>query len=195
MINGFGIIPIILAVVTLAADLSMSIVKLVKKKMEKSNSILMTKVQVLLTFLMAPIAFPITDFTYEDCLKTGLTDTVMNHLPEFAIMALITLLVIAAIIIVLLVVLLACKEKLNNSDDENKKCCTCSTVLQVFFFIVYFVVAATFLVLGFFGSLNSLVTAVVTTFSGFVEIFKFALESCKTEDPAEDADMEAPLIN
>ena len=63
IINGFNAAPVIIAVVSMTLDFGISVFKLVGRISQRTDKIL-TMAEILLTFLFAPIAFPVSDFEY-----------------------------------------------------------------------------------------------------------------------------------
>ena len=164
VINSFNAFPVVLAIISLVIDFGISVFKLVVPISDKQDKIL-TVIEIILTFLFAPIAFPVSDFDYGECIATGLSDSIMESLDSYATvgftMLLWALIVIAAIIIVRLV----CRK-----NEEAKKSLTqLGTCVLVVIFFVYGALALLFIVLALLGTLNSLATGLLTGFSGIIE--------------------------
>lgn len=109
IINRFNAFPIVLALISVLADLVISVSKLFCRITNAQDKAL-TFLEILLTLLFAPIAFPISDFDYDECLGTGLSDSIMNSLGTYATLGLTMLLWIAVIVGAILVVKCVCKK-------------------------------------------------------------------------------------
>lgn len=177
MINRFNIFPVVLAIISLTLDCGISVYKLVFPITDRQDKIL-TVVEIILTFLFAPIAFPVSDFGYEECIVTGLSDSIMESLDSYATvgftMLLWALIVIAAIVVVRLVCM---------KNEEAKKGLTQigACVLTVIIF-VYGALALLFIVLAFLGTLNSLATGLLTGVGGVVEFIELYMAFREVQD-------------
>ena len=164
MINSFNAFPIVLAVISLFLDFVISVYKLLADITDAQDKLL-TLIEIILTFLFAPIAFPVSDFDYDVCLGTGLSDSIMESLSTYATLGLTMLLWFFIIVGVLIVVAIVCKKNEKAKKDLFKigGCVLCILIL------IYAVLALLFIALALLGTLNSLATGLLTGFSGVIE--------------------------
>ena len=165
VINGFNIGPVILAIISLILDFCISVYKLfgnISEKMDKR----LTGAEIVLTFLFAPIAFPVSDFDYSECVATGLSDSIMESLDSYSTLGLTMLIWIGVIIGAMVLIQLVCRK-----DSENKQgLLKCGATILFIILLIYGILALLFLVLAFMGTLNSLLTGIATGIGGIVEL-------------------------
>ena len=166
-----------LAIISLIIDFGISVYKLVVPITDQQDKVL-TVIEIILTFLFAPIAFPVSDFDYGICIATGLSDSIMESLDSYAQVGLTMLLWAIIVIAAMIIVRLVCKK-----NEEAKKGLTqigaCILVIIIF---VYGALALLFIVLAFLGTLNSLATGILTGFSGVIEGIELYMAVRETQD-------------
>lgn len=153
-----------LAVISMTIDLTLSVAKLACKITDKADKA-MTTAEIILTFLFAPIAFPVSDFDYDTCVGTGLTDSIMESLGTYATLGLSLLLYVFIIVAVLLVIVCVCKKN-KKAIEGLGKIGICAIIIIM---LIYLVVALIFVVLALLGTAESLATGLLTGFAGVVE--------------------------
>lgn len=118
-----------------------------------------------MTLLFAPIAFPVSDFEYEDCLGTGLSDSIMESLGTYATLGLTMILWFVIIVASMIVIACVCKK----NKEGMKKLMGLGVCALVILTLVYVGLALLFIGLALLGTVNSLATGLLTGFSGIIE--------------------------
>lgn len=118
-----------------------------------------------LTFLFAPLCFPLADFDYDDCIATGLSDDVMNKLGTYSSVGFTMLIALAIIIGVVIVLHVVCKK----FDETKKKWVNCFMGFGYLIALFYVIIAFMFLIFAFLGTLVSLGTGILVGVGGIIE--------------------------
>ncbi len=163
--------------ISLVLDLTIAIYKLVAKLTAAQDKAL-TLLEIVLTFLFAPIAFPVADFDYDDCIATGLSDSIMDDLSTYATLGLTMLIWMIVILACMVLIKVVCKK----DKEGSAKLLKIGLIVLFVFIVLYGILALLFLVLAFLGTVESLATGAVTGFSGIVEGVELYVAFRETQD-------------
>ncbi len=163
-------------------DITISVIKLLCKITVKQDKGL-TVLEIMFTLLFAPIAFPISDFDYDDCIGTGLSDAIMESLSTYATLGLTMLIWMGVTIAAMIIVHFVCKK---DKEGSKKLMAIAGCVLLIMGFL-YFCLAMIFIVLAFLGTLKSIATGLLTGIGGIIEALELYAAIREAKDTTEKA--------